>query len=530
MSRPWAATVLLGTIIIAAPAMAQTVLRLHQPYELTFTAASAIVDPFDTYLLRLEVTDPTGNVRLVDGFYDGLDDEPVWRARISPDRPGLWAWRTVDGDAPVSALTGLDGQFEVLDSDHRGGVVSDGGYFRFQHGGFVYLQGMFLDNRPATRWQQLRTLFSSELYPYPTTTHVYFGENLTSVERQHILDSQARMRVNKMNIYYANIGDYCGQPSCAVTPWRDLAVKERMDVARWREYDRLLAELSGHRMLASMWVFADDSNFDELTQSQRRKLLRYAMARHSAFNHISYTISLEWQEALSIDEVNDLGNFMQSHNPWNRMITVHSLAGCQWDFGDEDWASYAATQSDFSGSPQQNNDCARMRWRTDQPHLLEEFHRSDLDSDRGRQSMWAIFAGGVAGAGTGEGIPAFMRFLELSLIPHQRMQAANNVVEGGGDSRFALAENGHHYLVYTLAGSPFEIDITGDALTAYWYDPRDADSELLSIGPIPAGASILEPPSSGDWVLWITDGTNLNDGDLYISPSATMVREHVAAP
>ena len=124
-----------------------------EPYktlELVFDqAAGTPANPFDTYLLRLEVTDPGGRTFQLDGFYDGNgqggQSGNIWKARICPYQEGTWSWRTVTGDAADAGLAGLGGQFHVATGNDHGGITADGRYFQFQDGSPTYLVGNFLD-------------------------------------------------------------------------------------------------------------------------------------------------------------------------------------------------------------------------------------------------------------------------------------------------------------------------------------------------------------------------------------------------
>jgi hypothetical protein len=124
----------------SAPARSVPSVGKHKTLELIFTAAGTPSNPFDTYLLKLEVTDPGGTRFTVDGFYDGDgrggQTGKVWKARLCPYRVGRWSWRTVAGDAADTALAGLSGQFDCVESGDRGGVVAQGRYFRLQDGDF----------------------------------------------------------------------------------------------------------------------------------------------------------------------------------------------------------------------------------------------------------------------------------------------------------------------------------------------------------------------------------------------------------
>lgn len=476
---------------------------LYETLELVFEATETPTNPFDTYLLKLELNAPDGQTFTIDGFYDGDgsggQSGNVWKARITPYMLGHWQWRTVPGDMTDDALVGQSGSFTAIPSAERGGLVSDGHYFRFQTGELIYLVGNFLDLTDGLR-----------------TTHTYMSETTTDAQRDAII---ARHRdfhnANKANIYFANVGDYDNQ---SVTPWLGTAQnndKTRMDLARWHLYDEYILRFKRNRMFAELWFFADDSNFGTLTEVEQDILLRYGMARTSAFNHTLYVIALEWQEAFSGAEVTRMGHFIQAHNPWQRPLSVHSRSLRPWAFADEDWPTFIATQVGNSAKPAAVNEYAiEIRQSDDLPHLHEEFGYLRRDVvQRLRSNLWANFCAGAAGSGTGSGLAALQQFLAQSRAPFQRMTPANEFIDDGGITRFLLAEPGHHYIAYSMEGA-FELQVEGSDLQGYWFDPRATDPTLGDPFPVSAGSQLFTPPSpaNADWVLWITDGSNLTNG------------------
>lgn len=507
----------------------QAVQKVEQygTHELSFKSSHLPSNPYDTYLLKIQLTDPDGKKFSVDGFFDGDgkggQKGNIWKVRICPYKSGSWTWETVPGDAPDDSLTGLRGTFLCIKSDNTGGVIADNQHFRYQNGSYTYLQGNFLD-------------FSNGLH----TTHTYMSELGNNEMRNDIIDRQTKFhRANKANIYFANKGDYKGQ---AVTPWVGDAKKNdksQMDLKRWKKYDAYLREFIDNRLLAEMWFFADDSDFGKLNEEDRNRLFRYAMARTSAFSHTLYVIALEWDEGWKKSDIESSGIYLQNHNPWKRLISVHSLEifndknsmikklfnrfilknkKSDWPFSGQNWAKFIASQAGNSAKPNEINELSiLMRKNTAIPHIDEEFGilNSDVNPEL-RAGMWANFCGGSAGAGTGSGIKAFMYFLENSKIPFKRMIPQNDRVQDGGKTRFCLAETGHHYLVYSQGGA-FKLNVEGTNLKGYWLNPRDPDGLFSTPFKIVASHAGFTPPedTSKDWVLWITDRSNLETIDLY---------------
>lgn len=512
----------------------------HKTYELVFTAATSLQNPFDTYLLKLEITDPNGRRFIIDGFFDGDGDGSqegnIWKARISPYDKGIWSWRTIRGEAYDSGLEGLRGQFVSVESGDIGGVIADRHHFRFQDGGYTYLQGNFLD-------------FTNGL----PSTHTFMSEKITDTQRGDIMARHLQFyAANKVNVYFANKGDYGGQ---SVTPWIGSASsndKTKMDLARWKKYDGYIQRLIDNGMFAEMWFFADDSGFGKLSKADKNRLFRYAMARTSAFSNTLYVIALEWEEGWQESEVIGAGKYIQAHNPWRRLLSVHNLPFFKkkppkkwwrrvlstpkrmpWAFSGQSWATFIATQAGNSASSKDVNQLA-IRVLNDEniPHISEEFGILKANSNsRLRANMWANFCGGAAGGGTGSDLRAFMRFIEQSRAPFQRMHAANKLVSGEGKQRFCLAEEGHHYIVYSQSGA-FTLKVNGNNLKGCWFNPRDPKASLSSPFIVSPGKKFYVPPDniSKDWVLWISDSSNLNSGNLYPCKGAVTTTEIINRP
>jgi len=505
---------------VAASGTAQAIAPVgkHKTLELVFTAASAPANPFDSYLLKIEATDPGGETFSAEGFYDGDGNGgqtgKVWKVRLCPYRTGIWKWRTITGDALDSGLAGHSGQFICVESGDLGGLVAQGRYFKLQDGDYFYPVGNFLDTASGLpRWS-------------------YLGEETTDAQRDAILARQRNFHdANKYMFYLSNHSDASSNFKEYVTPWvgdHTSSDKQRMDLARWRLYDEYLQRLKDNGLLAYMSIFEDGKpgNYGDLPEADRNRLLRYVMARTSAYSHLWYVLCFEWQEAWTRDEVNRAGTYLQAHNPWKRLVSVHDWAFAPWAFSEQSWPAYVAAQcgNDETDLGKLNSYVTSLRSHAI-PVLADEFGTLTADSIASQRSkLWTAFCGGAAGVGTGSELKAFQRFLAQSRVPFQRMEPSNGAVEGGGVTWFCLAEAGHHYVVYSTSGS-FKLTRSGTGLEGSWFNPRDVNGSLDSAFNVAAGTSTLTPPDTGkDWVLWVTDGLSLNRGVTHPSTGATVAQ------
>jgi hypothetical protein len=174
-----------------------------------------------------------------------------------------------------------------------------------------------------------------------------------------------------------------------------------------------------------------------------------------------------------------------------------------------------------------------IRSQDDLPHVDEEFGILEVNSDgRLRHNLWANLASGAAGGGTGSDLKALQRFLEQSGMPFQDMTPNNGLVTSGGNQSFALAETGHHYMVFSVLTS-FELDLSGTNLEAQWFNSRDPNATLGAPFAVSAGLNQFTPPvpqSGDDWILWVTDGTNLNDPVIHPTGDAQLIQQIVGWP
>lgn len=90
---------------------AETVTPAHVAAELTFTARTAVADPFHEIVLDVLVTAPDGALLRVPAFWAGGD---VWKARIASGQEGVHAWRTDANRTDDPGLHGVEGTLRVV--------------------------------------------------------------------------------------------------------------------------------------------------------------------------------------------------------------------------------------------------------------------------------------------------------------------------------------------------------------------------------------------------------------------------------
>lgn len=458
----------------------------------SFDSRAGSPNPFIDVTLSAEVTSPSGQVYTVDGFFDGNGAGGavgnVFKIRIAPDEEGLWRWTTASNRPD---LDGKSGSFEC--SGTLPGVFADGPVvveanrrqvFKYRDGRPVYLVGKFLDvDAPDERIQW---------------SHPLFSEELSEPEREALFARHLAMGLNKMNVYIANKGDY---GHISTTPWIGNANsndKTRFDLGRWHSYEQWVLRMRDAGMVAQLWFFADDSGFGDLPEADRKRLIRYGMARLSGYVNTLFTLMLEWQEGWTTTEVATHARYLHDHNPWDRLVSVHGTPGA-FKFPHETWADYMDIQA---GNWVDHDKVHALGLQhldlADKPVIQEEFGLGHED-DVHRQKAWAAFLAGAASSGTGAFLKPLMRF--VSSMRFERLAPSLLRVVSG--DAYAAEDPGRLYVVYLHSG-PALLDLTlvPGPLRTEWFDPR---AGTFSPGPAIAagGLRTVTPPDGQDWVLTI---------------------------
>jgi hypothetical protein len=467
---------------------AEVVLHAGTPFD----AAGGSPNPFTDVTLVADVVGPGGASYEVEGFFDGdgaggsVGD--VFRLRLFAAALGVWSWTT---RSSVPALDGQTGAFTC-----RGtlpGVFGEGPIevdpahpraFRRRDGGPVYLLGKFLDVAAPAPIQY---------------SHTFLSEELSDGDREAMLARHVGMRLHKLNAYLANRGDYRG---VSTTPWvgtADANDKQRFDLARWHAYDAWVVRLRDAGLVAQLWFFADDSDFGDLPDADRRLLLRYGMARLSAYANTMFTLCLEWQEGWSAADVEDHATYLQTLNPWDRLVSVHGTTG-DFAFPTAAWADYLDIQSGNDADPSTVHSMGLAnRALAARPLVNEEFGLGDEDAAH-RRKAWAAFVAGAAGSGTGAFLAHLAAFTEQ--VDFERMEPHDALATSG--RAWVLAEPGVALVAFLEQGGSVGIDLSSfsGTLAARWYDPR-AGTFSSAGSPSGGGVASFTAPDADDWVLLV---------------------------
>jgi hypothetical protein len=467
---------------------AEIVLTAASPYD----GAAGEPDPFDLEVTA-RVVSPSGKRYSVPGFFDGDgqggQSGRVFKVRVAASETGVWSWSTA---SEVPGLDGLSGRFRVEGElpglFRRGPIVASSGQprvFRQREGRPVFLLGKFLD----------------VVAPKPIQfSHTMLSERLSDADRQAMLDRHVALGLNKIDVYLANRGDYGG--TWPTTPWLGTAAasdKRYLDLRRWCSYEEWIRKLRDAGLVAQLWFFADDSGFGSLPDADRRRLMRYGMARLSAEVNTMLTLALEWQEGWTVPQVSADGAFLQERNPWSRLVSVHGLTG---DFAlpAAPWVDYLDLQAGNSSTSAAVHALGLAnRALAEKPLIVEELGMGEEDTAN-RRKAWAAFLAGAAGVGSGAYLSPLGRF--AARVPFAEMEPADGLVLEG--NAWALAARGSAYVFDLHEGGTVRVDLrtASGPLQVEWYDPRDGGSRPLPIV-AEGGMETFTAPSQDDWVLYL---------------------------
>jgi hypothetical protein len=459
----------------------------------SYDGSQGTPNPFTDVQLTAQLTAPSGRKVTVDGFFDGDgaggQSGDIFKVRVFADELGTWSWTTQSNDA---GLNGQSGTFTVsgtlAGAFGNGPIVIDPAhtrYFKYRQGSPVYLLGKYLD-----RAAPVSIRFS----------HTMLSEERTDVDRQALLDRHLGMGLNKINVYLANQTDYS---SISTTPWlgtADANDKARFDLQRWRLYEQWVRKMRDSGVAAQLWFFAD--GFGNHPDADRKRLIHYGMARLSGYVNTVFTLMTEWQEGWTTTEVDTHMVYLNQHNPWDRLATVHGLPG-DFSFPTASWADYIDLQAGVSASVTHDfvHDLGLAnREKAVKPMIQEEFCMGD-ETDAERQMLWAAFTSGAAASGTGAYLKPFSQFVKTTAF--ERMAPADDLVVTG--AAYVLAEEGASYVAYLYQGGTASINLTevSGTVEVDWFNPRTGvfqDAPSVSGG----AARSFTAPGAGDWALRLT--------------------------
>ena len=535
-----------GAVILALAlaAVAQGAeVRRYGVFEATFTATREYADPLEVDL-QVEFTGPEGAREVVPGFWDG---GRTWRVRFSPEKVGLWKYRTRTADGADPGLHQQAGAFRVLPA---GGPTE-------------------LARRGAPRLSANRRYFVyADGKPWFWLGDTAWNGALLSTDEEwdRYLKDRAAKGFTLIQL--------------VMTQWRAGRSDERGEVAFtgmdrieiqpgfFQRMDRKIRAVNDHGLVAGcvlLWALTSkdrESPGEVLPEHQAIVLARYMAARYNAYAVMWLLGGDGDYRGEKAERWRGIGRAVFPNGFARRPVTLHPR-GMQdpWPgLKDEPWLDFLMYQSGHGNDAKKwewnaTQGCA-VGWKLEPPrpvidgeinyegHLDYHTRKPIGDAQVRRAAYYSLLAGPPAGVTYGaHGIWPWIRKPEVPLehprsgvaepwhvclnYPGARqMQVLRKIfdslewwrlrpdrsllAEDPRDPEFrtyimpARSEGGDFALIYLPANPEVKLNLSGfrRAVEAVWLDPRTGERRPAGrFKPLPEVT--LKTPGDGDWLLWL---------------------------
>jgi len=367
-------------------------------HEIALTGDATFANPFDT-LATVKFVPPSGekNVRTVHAFFDGGN---TWRARVYVSEIGAWSWSS--SCATDKGLDGKTGTFKSADSKLRGRllphpknprhwITEDGRWFLHVGDTAYYLLSSWDEN----------------------------GRQIADEDMAAYVRDAVDRGITSFFAYAVSGPGGCFDEDAQ--RWTD-AYFEDTDFSRLRLNffqcsDRRLLWLLEHYPDVSIQLIlfprgsayqADDRFWHKLSVAQKERILRQMIARYAAFPQLAWLVACDVHYGKSFPNndamAREVGGYFRKHDPWRHPLSTHHARFLDFQFADEDWATYIFLENAYNLGA---SECAKYH-RFAKPVLLGEDRYEQYDPGRDpidmryfqRRQFWTwLLAGGAANYG-----------------------------------------------------------------------------------------------------------------------------------
>jgi Protein of unknown function (DUF4038)/Domain of unknown function (DUF5060)/Putative collagen-binding domain of a collagenase len=534
------AAVFILTLLCAASAeAASAVVQLWTHFEQTFTSSKDYDNPVQDVKLDVEFTSPSGNKRVLLGFWDG---DRLWRVRFSPDELGTWSYKTSCSDQRNAGLDGRTGSFEC--EKYRGDLPL------FRHGELRLSDNRrYLQHADGTPFFWLAdTVWCGPLLADFNDWKVFLKDRVAK-EFTAIQFVLTQWRMTKTDA--DGNATFTGKDRIAIDP----AFFQRMD-----KYVDAINDAGLLAVPTLLWAIRGDNPGYYLPEDQKIVLAQYMVARYGADQVIWFLAGDGKYTGANAESWKRVGRAV-FHQDQHRLVTMHP-SGRSWvgeEFRNEPWYSFIGYQSGHG------DDEGTFRWLNQGPpstqwdnkpnlpviniepnyeaHNGYTYHKVHTDHCVRRAAYWSLLVSPPAGItyggqgiwgwhtkvqapadhiSTGLGSPWYiakdlpgalsMKYLHdfFKGIDWWRLVPAPEVlVEQPGKkdaSKFIAAANseeGDLFVAYLPEGGSVTLktDSLKKGLTARWYHPRTGG--WLDAGTVKQSPQTFKTADRNDWVLLI---------------------------
>jgi hypothetical protein len=491
-------------------------------YEISLNSANSYTNPFKEVRLTAIFTSPSGKVKTITGFYDGGSN---YKIRIAADELGVWTYKTDSNDSQLNNKTG---SFKVVSSSNHGFLRTDPDqphHFKFDDNTRMFILGQTHYSiagyqKGGSYWQNnvVNTINYDASYKI---NKIRFGV--------FILKSSSE----KFPSYYQDMNPWGGDSTSLNNP--DYS---RFRPSYWQKLETIIQMMGDKGIIADLILF----NYRYPGRENAKFYLKYLMARLGGYSNVIFTLANEWNKGSASpysygwdqNEINYLGDFIKSIDPYGHHLSVHSDAvdvDPSVPFGNKNWYERIIVQYKTTPSAAYSNIVSNRRFS--KPVINDEYGYEGLDQDAEdvRKDHWAItMAGGYASYGDkpskndfyGNSQPSsykaggvrsgaqglvYLKHLYnfINQTGYWKMSPDNSLIRAG--TGFALANPNKEYIIYLLNGGYFQLDLSSvnsaTTFTAKWYNPRAGTYTPLS-NVKGGGVRAFTAPDNNDWVLHLS--------------------------
>jgi len=504
--------------------------------EIALESALTHQDPFWDVDIQVAFTGPSGQRRIVDGFWDGGS---VWRVRFAPNEPGTWHWVTVCSRSNDTGLHAREGSFECYPYDDSNPL--------YRHGRL-----QLAENRCYLAWEDGTPFF-------------WMGDTAWNGVLRATAEDWDRYLTQRAAQGFTVIQFVCTQwrgATRVLGSERAFSLGERIQLHPefFQRRDAKVAAVNAHGLVAApvmLWALTPEDPGQALPEADAIRLARYLAARWGAYQVV-------W--ILGGD-----GRYLGEHTErWcrigravfggekERLVTMHPC-GQSWvgeAFRGEPWYDIIGYQSGHGSSDE------HLRWLVMGPparqwrreptlpvinlepnyEMHPSYHEARVftDYEVRRAAYWSLLVSPTAGVTYGvnpiwvwaaqeevpEGHQAIgpvapwhvglatpgVRSIRLlheffEALPWWQLRPAPEMLAaqpGQEDPRRFVAaaktEDGRLGVIYVPVASPIVLRHEAIPDGSYrWFDPRRGAWEASGV--LSSGKNSFTPPGDGDWLL-----------------------------
>lgn len=311
-------------------------------YQVSLVGNGSVPNPYDT-VATVTFTPPSGPARAktVNAFYDGGN---TWRARVYANEIGRWTWRSTS--ARVPRLGHRSGTFRVVASSLRG---------MLRKSSVNPHQWMTEDGRTFL------TIADTAYYLFARKNHD--GTAITQATFEKYVRDDVSLNVDFI-LADLNGGGYLDPQWSNI--FSDPGAYDTPNLAAFQTTDtRLEWLLEKHPgVYLNVEILPENSSgqpgntqpdntfWSNLTKAQKTRLLRYIVARYSAFPQITWSITNDSNYGndfpRNTEMVAEVGRYFAAHDPLQHLLATGANRNVAYYFKGSAWNTYIRLETDLA--------------------------------------------------------------------------------------------------------------------------------------------------------------------------------------